>query len=155
MVDVVAAGRTRRGGPVRFLGALALVASGLGFPLTQLAIARGGRRGALAVEGVTAGLLVRDAALVRLGAPARLRALPRTLLWLELGAAGLATLTGLAAVARPVQAVGQGPAGRLEALRRFAVGLLFGLHTWRFRIFLAPGRGLKALGGTTGADDGG
>jgi hypothetical protein len=35
-------------------------------------------------------------------------------------------------------------AGTLEAVRRFAVGLLFGLHTYRFRIYLEPGRGRRA-----------
>jgi hypothetical protein len=133
-----------RGRPIRLLGGIVLVFSGLGFPLTQLAIARSGRRGAVVAEGVAAGLLARDVALLRRGAPARLRPLPRALLWLELAAAALATLAGLAAVARPAQAIEPTPAGGLEAVRRFAVGLLFGLHTWRFRIYLEPGRGLGA-----------
>ena len=30
---------------------------------------------------------------------------------------------------------------RRELARRLAVGLLFGLHTWRFRILLEPGAG--------------
>jgi hypothetical protein len=133
------------------LGGIVLVVSGLGFPLTQAVIARFGRRGALVAEGVAVGLLVRDAALVRAGLPARLQPLPRRLLWLELGAAALATPAGLAAIARPIQGVEPTAAGALEALRRFAVGLLFGLHTSRFRIYLGPDRGLReADGGPAG-----
>ena len=82
-----------------------LVLSGLGFPLTQAVIARFGRRGAIVAEGVAVDLLVRDAALVRMGLPARLQLLPSRLLWLELGAAALASLTWLAAIARPAQCV--------------------------------------------------
>ena len=131
------------------LGGLVLVLSGLGFPLTQAVIARFGRRGALVAEGVGIGLLVRDAALVRTGLPARLQRLPGLLLWLELGAAALATLAGLAAVARPPQRVQLTTAGALEALRRFAVGLLFGLHSYRFWIYLGRDHGLRT------EDDGG
>jgi hypothetical protein len=34
-------------------------------------------------------------------------------------------------------------AGRAEAVRRFTVGLLFGLHTYRFQVYLRPDRGLR------------
>jgi len=127
------------------LGGLVLVLSGLGFPMTQALIARFGRRGALIAEGVAVALLVRDAALVRKGLPARLQPLPGHLLWLELGAAALSTLAGLAAVTRPSQRVQPTTAGALEALRRFAVGL----HTYRFWIYLGRDHGLRT------ADDGG
>lgn len=125
------------------LGGIVLVLSGLGFPLTQTVIARGGRPGAIVAEGVAVGLLVRDAAMVRMGVPARLQPLPRRLLWLELGAAALASTLGLVAVARPGGRVEPTAAGILEGTRRFAVGLLFGLHTYRFWIYLRPGRGLR------------
>jgi len=75
------------------LGQIALGMSGAGFPLTQLAIRRLGRRGAIITEGVCVGLAVRDAAMVASGVPARLRRGPAFLLWLELvvavSAAGL------------------------------------------------------------------
>ena len=138
---------TRAHGPTTtVLGGLVLVLSGLGFPLTQALIARYGRRGALVAEGVAVGLLVRDAVLVRKGLPARLQPLPGLLLWLELGAAALSTVAGLAAVPLPSQRVQPTPAGALEALRRFAVGLLFGLHTYRFWIYLGPDHGLRTTG---------
>ena len=124
------------------LGRMVLVLSGAGFPLTQALITRWGSRGAVVSEGVITGLIVRDVALVRGGAPARLKALPRVLLWLELGAATAAGGLGLVAIARPSQGVERTPAGTLEAARRLAVGLLFGIHTYRFRIYLSPGRGL-------------
>ena len=63
------------------LGQLVLVLSGSGFPLTQLAIRRLGRRGALVTESVCVGLAVRDAAMIATGAPARLRRGPALLLW--------------------------------------------------------------------------
>jgi len=129
---------------VAVLGAIVLVLSGLGFPLTQAIIARAGRRGAVVAEGVAVGLAARDLALVRTGLPARLRPLPRLLLQLELSAAILAALAGLAAIARPTQRVEPSVAGILEAIRRFAVGSLFGLHTYRFRIYLGPDGGLRA-----------
>ena len=65
------------------IGRAVLALSGLGFPLTQLAIRRFGRPGAVAVEGVCGGLLVRDAAMIALGVPGRLRRGPAVLLWLE------------------------------------------------------------------------
>jgi len=125
------------------LGRAVLVASGLGFPLTQAVIARFGRRGAVAAEGVAVGLLVRDCAMVAGGAPRRLRPLPAALLLLELVAAGLASIAGLAAIRRPRQSLDRTPAGVIETLRRGAVGLLFGLHTYRFWIYLQPDHGRR------------
>jgi hypothetical protein len=125
------------------LGRAVLVTSGCGFALTQAVIARFGRGGAIVAEGVAVGLLVRDGALVGLGAPRRLRPFPAALLWLELGAAALAFVAGLAAIIRPRQRLDRTPAGVVEALRRGSVGLLFGLHTYRFWIYLQPDHGLR------------
>ena len=132
------------------LGALILVLSGLGFPLTQLVIARFGRRGAIVADGVSAGLLVRDVALVRLGAPRRLRPVPAVLLWLELAAA-VASVVGLGAVVSPRRAPTRSLTGLTEAIRQASVGVLFGLHTYRFWIYLQPDRGLRAT--SEGRDD--
>ena len=127
------------------LGLIILVLSGLGVPLTQWGIARFGRRGAVLAEGVSAGLLMRDVALVRLGAPRRLRPVPAALLWCELGAAAVASVAGLAAVVSPRTSPARTAVGALEVVRRAAVGVLFGLHTYRFWIYLQPDRGLGAL----------
>lgn len=126
-----------------------LVVSGLGFPLTQLVIARLRRRGAAVVLAVTSGLLVRDATLVALGTPRQLRRLPAFLLFLETGAAAAATILGTVALARPGRRVDRSPGGVLEGSRRLAVGLLFGVHTYRFWIYLRPDRGLPAAAGAS------
>ena len=128
------------------IGRAVLALSGVGFPLTQLVIRRFGRPGAVAVEIVCGGLLLRDAAMIALGTPGRLRRGPAVLLWLEAGCAAAAALSGL----RPLinanathRAAGLNRPDRLEVARRTAIGALFGLHTWRFRIYLQPGSGLK------------
>jgi hypothetical protein len=124
-----------------------LVVSGLGFPLTQLVIGRLGRRGAAVVLAVTSALLVRDATLVALGTPRQLRRLPALLLLLETGAAAAATILGPVALARPGHRVDRSPGGVLEGSRRLAVGLLVGVHTYRFWIYLRPHRGLRGAAG--------
>ncbi len=77
------------------IGRTLLVLSGLGFPLSQVAIQRFGRRGAILVEAVAVGLLVRDAALLSAGTSHRLRRGPVRLVWFETAVAAVATLTGL------------------------------------------------------------
>lgn len=130
------------------IGRLVLALSGAGFPLTQLAIRRLGRPGAIVTEGVCVGLAVRDAAMIAAGAPGRLRRGPALLLWLELLAALAAAALGLRLAVdadAAAQAGGARPDHR-EAARRAAVGTLFGLHTARFRIYLQPDHGLKPAG---------
>ena len=127
------------------LGQLLLGLSSAGFPLTQLAIRRLGRPGAIITEGVFVGLAVRDAALVATGAPGRLRRRPAFLLWLELVAAVTAAVMGARVASDPAasaRAAAPKP-DRMEAARRATVGLLFGLHTIRFRIYLRPDHGLR------------
>jgi len=128
------------------IGRLVLVVSGLGFPLTQLTLNRFGRRGALVVEAVSVGLLARDAVMLATGTPGRLRGFPALLLWLEAATGVAAALAGL----RPIlsergrqQATGARP-DPFEAVRRAAVGALFGLHTWRFHIYLQPDHGSRS-----------
>lgn len=124
-----------------------LVMSALGYPLTQVAIQRLGRRGALVVQAVCSGLLARDAAMLALGAPSRLRRGPALLLRCDAIVAAAAVLTGLRLVleqdAWEKARQQQTPS---EALRRGAVGLLFGLHTVRFWIYLQPDKGRRATG---------
>lgn len=116
-----------------------LCLSAVGFPLTQLVIRRWGRTGAVVSEAACTALMVRDAAMVASGAPRRLRRTPATLLWLELGAAVAATAAGL-----PL-AMGRKPPFSVELVRRAAVGTLFGLHTFRFGIYLRPDQGRRQL----------
>lgn len=114
-----------------------LVISGLGFPLSQMAIRRLGRSGAAVVVGVTTALLFRDAYLVSSGAPRGLRPVPAALLYLELGTALMASVLGLLALTSRglAETTVQAP-GVLEVARRVALGTLFGLHTWRFAIYV-------------------
>ncbi len=102
-----------------------------GFPLTQLAIRRFGRRGTILTAGACAGLAVRDAAMIAAGIPSRLRTVPAALLWLELVVAVAAASLGLRLA---IDREGVGRAGdsrrrQVEAARRTAVGALFALHT--------------------------
>jgi hypothetical protein len=125
------------------LGQLVLGLSGSGFALTQLAIRRLGRRGALVTESVCVGLAVRDAAMIATGVPARLRRGPAVLLWLEMVTAVTASGLGLRLLLGPAgfeRATAPRP-DPLEVARRAAVGTLFGLHTMRFRIYLRPDQG--------------
>jgi hypothetical protein len=135
------------------LGLGVLTLSGMGFPLTQLAIRRAGLGGALLVETVCGGLLVRDVGLLASGAPARLRPAPAALLWLETTFAAAAVLTGLRLVldsdARQAAVRARPTPG--ETLRRLTLGALFGLHTVRFRIYLQPDRGRRLARSESGA----
>jgi hypothetical protein len=130
-------------------GRTVLLVSSIGFPLTQAAIRHLGRNGAVATEAVAVGLLARDVALIAAGAPRRLRRGPALLLRLETAVAALAAVTGLRLVADEsarLRALEPKSVGA-ETLRRLAFGVLFGLHTARFRIYLSPGRGLRSSSG--------
>lgn len=135
------------------LGQFVLMLSGSGFPLTQLAIRRLGRRGAFLAESVCVGLAVRDAAMIATGAPARLRRGPALLLWLEIVAAVAAAVLGVRLLVDPgVPARATAPRpDPLEVARRAAVGTLFGLHTMRFRIYLRPDQGRRPDGDAVAA----
>ncbi|HLX34666.1 MAG TPA: hypothetical protein VKR30_05415 [Candidatus Limnocylindrales bacterium] len=128
------------------VGQLVLALSGAGFPLTQLAIRRLGRSGAIVVEGVAVLLLTRDAAMIAGGTPSRLGRGPAILLWLETAVAAAATLFGLRLVfdATARRHAAESRPTRFEAVRRAAVGGLFGLHTLRFRIYLSPDHGRRS-----------
>ncbi len=140
MVEQVARRHVRR----QVVGRLILVLSGMGYPLTQFAIVRHGRRGAVVAQGIAALLLVRDATLVATGAPALLRAGPARLLYLEGFAALVAALAGLRLLTGdPTIGAVVRPGDRLEWLRRVSMAALFGLHTWRFSIYLQPDHGRR------------
>jgi glycerate kinase len=129
------------------VGRIILVASGLGYPLTQVAIARLRRPGAIVVQTLTIALLVRDAALVATGTTGSLERGPAALLVAETAAASVAAIanTSLGTAAGRAAATTRGwHVGKRELVRRAAVGALFGIHTIRFRIYLAPGSGLRA-----------
>ncbi len=127
------------------VGWVVLGLSGVGFPLSQLAIRRLGARGALVVEAACAGLLARDTALLAMGAPSRLRRGPAALLWLETVAGAAAVLAGVRPVvsAEARERARGAHRDRHEAIRRAAIGALFGLHTLRYRIYLRPDHGLR------------
>lgn len=129
----------------RLVGRGVLALSGIGFPLTQLAIRRYGKRGAVLVEVVCASLLVRDVAMIADGAPRRLRRGPAVLLWLEAAVAAASVVAGLRLLLSADIRERAGPVrpDRQEIARRGTIGALFGLHTMRFRIFLQPDHGLR------------
>jgi hypothetical protein len=129
----------------RALGTIVLVLSASGYPLTQAAIRRWGVQGQVLVETVCAGLVIRDAAMIAAGAPRRLRRVPALLLWLELGAGAVATVSGLQTLSGASSADRSSVRQRAyESVRRAAAAILFGLHTIRFEIYLRPDRGRRA-----------
>lgn len=126
----------------RSAGWLALGASAAGYPLTDMMLRRGGRRGAVVAESAYAGLALRDLAMIAGGAPRRLEPIPAWMLVFELAAATVATAVGL----RPVlagQSAGDTLSPRAAAAQRAAAGALFALHTVRFHIYLSPGQGRR------------
>jgi hypothetical protein len=127
----------------RTAGAIVLGLSACGYPLTQLAVHRGGKRGAAVAEAVCAGLVIRDASMVASGVPGRLRPVPAALLRLELAAGIAASLAGLRPLVstRPLAQPSPAGAGTADAVRRAAVATLFTLHTIRFGIYLRPDQG--------------
>ncbi len=115
------------------LGRIVLGLSAVGYPLTEFAIRRLGRRGAVVTEVACCGLAVRDAAMVVGGLPSRLRRGPAILLWMELAVAVAASGLGLKAAMDDGSSKRANAApGSAEMARRVAVGALFGLHTVRF-----------------------
>ena len=80
-----------------------------------------------------------------IGAPRRG---PAALLWLEAAAGAAAVLAGLRPLldAKARDHAVQPRPDRVEAARRAAIGVLFGLHTIRFGIYLQPDRGRRQPG---------
>ena len=126
----------------REVGWLAIGASAVGYPLTEVVLKRGGKRGAIVVESVCVGLAFRDASMVAGDSPKRLQRIPAGLLYLELAAAVGASLAGSRSLL-----IGKGPdtpkPDVVEIVRRGAGCALFCLHTVRFHIYLSPDPGRR------------
>ena len=135
----------QRSGAAGLLGAAVL-----GIVAAPVVTQRYGRRGGLGVLGGISVLLVRDATMALTGTPARLKMLPRVLLYLELASAATATCLGLAAWLRPagpVRAQSESPEPVANSLLKTAASssaaLTFLLHTSRQAIYLTPGQGRR------------
>ena len=129
----------------RSIGAVVLGLSACGYPLTQLAVRRGGLRGAALAELACGGLAIRDASVMASGVTDRLDTIPAALLRLETAVGVVASLAGLRPLlsARPGRRTASPAAGAADNLRRAAVAALFALHTVRFAIYLSPGHGRR------------
>ncbi|MGA9162091.1 MAG: hypothetical protein WB297_14665 [Actinomycetota bacterium] len=150
-----------------WLGKVLLSFSVLGVPLVLFVLRRFGRWGGLLVEAGCGVLFVRDVTMTATGAPAKLRPLPRLLLFVEVAASGVATFAGLWAwvwrpfIGRPpgedgtggrsleagVRKTNQGtamPSGQAAVrVATAAAASTFVLHTAREAIYLSPGHGQK------------
>ena len=99
-----------------WLGKVLLSFSLAGLPLALFLLRRVGRRGGMLVTARCAVLFARDLTMIVTGAPAKLRTLPRLLLFIEATTSSVATVTAAAT---------------------------FALHSARQAIYLSPGRGLR------------
>jgi hypothetical protein len=126
----------------REVGWLAIGASAVGYPLTEVVLQRGGKRGAVVVESVCVGLAFRDASMVAGGSPKRLQRIPAWLLYLELVAAVVASLAASRSLLIE-QGLETPEPDAVEIVRRGAVCALFCLHTVRFHIYLSPDQGRR------------
>ena len=126
----------------REVGWLAIGASAVGYPVTEVVLQRGGKRGAVVVESACVGLAFRDASMVAGGSPKRLQRIPAGLLYLELAAAVVASLAASRSLLIDKGADTPKP-DVVEIVRRGAVCALFCLHTVRFHIYLSPGQGRR------------
>jgi hypothetical protein len=131
----------------RALGLCLLGSSAAGYPLTRVALRRCERPGAIVVEAVSAGLAIRDAAMIAGGAPDRLQPIPAILLRLELAAGIVASVAGLSRLRPQAKAgrPGSPRSGHIEGVRVIALMALFALHTIRFGIYLQPDQGRRKV----------
>lgn len=127
-----------------------LAAAALGVAAAPLAPRRYGRRGGLAVLAGVGVLAARDATMALTDVPARLKTLPRALLYLELASSATATLLGLAAWLRHDGHARAGSGRSLPAVNPTGdaaasgiAALTFLLHTFRQAIYLTPGQGRR------------
>jgi hypothetical protein len=134
----------QRSGAAGLLGAAML-----GIVAAPVVSRRYGRRGGLGVLTGVGVLLVRDTTMALTGTPARLKTLPRALLYMELGSAATATCLGLAAWLHPAgRARAQSESLRsansvLKTAASSTAALTFLVHTSRQAIYLSPGQGRR------------
>ncbi len=147
-----------------WLGKALLSFSMAGLPLVLFVLRRGGRWGGLLVEAGCGALFVRDVTMTATGAPAKLRRLPRLLLFAEVATSGVATVAGrwpwvwTPLVGRPARRQDGGrtvehgaskirhgtaaPSGQAaDHVATAAAAATFVLHTVREAIYLSPGHG--------------
>jgi hypothetical protein len=120
------------------VGAAMAIGSGLGFPITQLAIRRFGRPGAVAVGLFTAGVLAHDVTRIATRIEAG-SSTGKAVLYAETAAAALATVATLtlATEAGLEAATSRGwRVGPLELIRRTTLGMMFGMLAMRFKPYL-------------------
>jgi hypothetical protein len=147
----------------RWLGRVLLCFSVAGLPLVLFVLRRLGRPGGLLVEAGCGALFIRDSTMAATGTPAKLRPLPRLLLFAEIATSGVATVAGSWAwVWRPFVSRSAGTERATEhaarKLRRgstpprgqavvraasIAAAVTFVLHATREAIYLGPGHGLR------------
>jgi hypothetical protein len=124
-----------------------LALSGLGGTISQFAITRLGRPGAIGSAAACNALLLRDAALLASGTIEELKRGPAGLLIVETGVAAVASVLSIRLLFNN-RALGlaQGDGSSTpEVVRRVAVTALFALHTGRYSIYLRPGHGHRAV----------
>ncbi|MGZ6589427.1 MAG: hypothetical protein ACXVHB_32985 [Solirubrobacteraceae bacterium] len=126
----------------REVGWLAIGASAVGYPLTEVVLQRGRKRGAIVVGSVCVGLAFRDASMVAGSSPKRLQRIPAWLLYLELVAAVVASLAASRSLLIE-QGLETPEPDAVEIARRGAVCALFCLHTVRLHIYLSPDQGRR------------
>jgi hypothetical protein len=122
-----------------------LALSGFGGTISQFAIARLGRPGAIGSAAACNALLLRDAVLLVSGTTEELKRGPAGLLILETGVAVASVLSIRLLFNDRAMGLAQGEgASTPEVVRRVAVTALFALHTGRYSIYLRPGHGHRS-----------
>jgi hypothetical protein len=123
-----------------------LALSGFGGTISQFAITRLGRPGAVASAAACNALLVRDVALLTSGRTRELKRGPAGLLVAETAVAALASILSVRLLFndRALGLAQDEGSSTPEVVRRVAVTALFALHTGRYSIYLRPGRGRRA-----------
>jgi hypothetical protein len=130
-----------------------LTLSALGSAISQQAIKRFGRPGAIGTAAVVNAVLVRDATLLATGATRQLKRGPACLLVVETALAGLASVFSIRLVCSQRaldMARGQG-SSTPEVVRKAALTALFAVHTGRYSIALRPDHGQRTAAETSAA----